>query len=183
MGAGEVRGLDLWRDRPGAGGKIVTPDMTSPLAPLSDIVYGGNQMKVVMDTDVLVSAFISARGASRQLLIDVLDEKRVLLLSTPLLLQYESVLTRTEHLDKARATHADVTEILDALAGLCQPVVFDYHWRPTGADPDDELVVETAVNGSADMLVTFNIRHMRAAGVRFGFAVGFPGPLVRKIRT
>ena len=104
-----------------------------------------------------MSAFISPDGASRQLVLDALDGKFALLLSTPLLLEYESVLLRPAHLARARAVDADVMEILDALAGLCVPVVFDYQWRPTGAHADDELVVATAINGHADAVATFNV--------------------------
>jgi len=74
-------------------------------------------------------------------------------------------------------------EILDALAGLCVPVVFDYRWRPTGAHGDDELVVETAINGNADALATFNLNDMRNAGARFGFDTQRPGTLVKRIRA
>ncbi len=74
-------------------------------------------------------------------------------------------------------------EILDALAGICVPVVFDYNWRPTGAHADDELVVETAINGHADALATFNLKDMKAAGALFGFRAQRPGPLLRSMRT
>jgi putative PIN family toxin of toxin-antitoxin system len=140
-------------------------------------------MRIVVDTDVLLSAFISAGGASRQLILDALDGKFGLLLSTPLLVEYESVLHRRKHLARAQATDVEVTEILDALAGLCIPVVFDYNWRPTGAHDDDELVIETAINGHADAVATFNLKHMRNAGKLFGFQVQQPGWLVRRIRT
>ena len=136
-----------------------------------------------MDTDVLLSAFISPAGASRQLVLDALDRQFILLLSTPLLVKYESVLCRAPHLARARASVADVMEILDALAGVCIPVVFDYHWRPTGAHADDELVVETAINGHANALATFNLKDMRDTGTRFGFHAQRPAPLVRRIRT
>jgi putative PIN family toxin of toxin-antitoxin system len=136
-----------------------------------------------MDTDVVVSGFISPEGASRQLILDALDKKFALLLSTSLLLEYESVLRRPQHLKRAKATDADVTEILDALAGICVPVVFDYNWRPTGAHADDELVIETAINGHADALATFNLKDMRDAGARFGFHAQRPGPLIRSIRA
>ena len=76
----------------------------------------------------------------------------------------------------------DMTGILDALAGLCVPVVIDYRWRPTGAHIDDELVIETAVNGHADAVATFNMRDMREAGAQFGFQTRRPGPLVQRIR-
>ena len=135
-----------------------------------------------MDTDVVRSAFIAPAGASRQLVIDALDGKFALLLSTPLLLEYELVLLRPPHLARARASVSDVTEILDAIAGLCVPEVFDYRWRPTGAHADDELVIETAVNGHADAVATFNVRDMREAGAQFGFQTRRPGPLVQRIR-
>jgi hypothetical protein len=48
---------------------------------------------------------------------------------------------------------------------------------------DDELVVETAINGQADALATFNVKDMRAAGARFGIDAQRPGSLVRRMRT
>ncbi len=115
--------------------------------------------------------------------MDALDGKFTLLLSTPLLTEYESVLLRPLHLARAQAVAAEVSEILDALAGLCTPVVFDYNWRPTGAHADDELVVETAINGHADAVATFNVRDMRAAGAQFGFLAQRPGTVIKRIRS
>lgn len=139
-------------------------------------------IRVVLDTDVVIAGFLYPDGASRQLLLDALDGRFELLLSTPLLFEYESVMRRPEHLARAAATDLEVIEILDALAGICVPVVFDYTWRPTGAHEDDELVVETAVNGHADVLATFNTKDMRLAAERFGFDLERPGPLVRRLR-
>jgi putative PIN family toxin of toxin-antitoxin system len=139
-------------------------------------------LRVVIDTDVLLSSFISSAGASRQLVLDALEGKFALLLSTPLLVEYESVLRRPANLARARAAEADVSVILDAVAGLCIPVVFDYNWRPTGAHADDEFVVETAINGHADAVATFNLKDMREAGATFGFRAQRPGPLVKRIR-
>jgi hypothetical protein len=106
-----------------------------------------------------------------------------LLLSTSLLIEYETVLSRPQHLERARATVMDVVEVLDALAGLCVPVVFDYRWRPSGAHADDELGVETAINGQADAVATFNVRDFRRAGADFGFEIMRPGSLLKRIRT
>jgi len=92
-------------------------------------------------------------------------------------------LHRPQHLARARATDTEVKEILDALAGVCVPVVFDYNWRPTGAHADDELVVETAINGHADVLATFNLKDMRNTGTLLGFEAQRPGPLIRRIRA
>lgn len=139
-------------------------------------------LRVVLDTDVVVAGFMSPDGASRQLLLNALDHRFALLLSTPLLMEYEAVLLRPQHLARARATGAAVVEILDALAGICLPVVFDYRWRPTGAHKDDELVVETAINGQADVVATFNLKDVGKAAGQFGFAAARPGALVRRLR-
>ena len=140
-------------------------------------------LRLVIDTDVMVAAFQSDSGASRQLLLDVLDRHCALLLSVPLMLEYEDVLIRPEHLAVAGISERDVRLVLDEVAGLCVPVAFDYRWRPTGADSDDEMVVETAINGLADMVATFNTRHMRKACQEFGITAERPVHCLRRIRT
>jgi hypothetical protein len=69
------------------------------------------------------------------------------------------------------------------LASVCQSAALDYGWRPTGAHADDELVVETAINGNADVLATFNVRDMKMAGQGFGIAVLRPGALLRRLAS
>ncbi len=137
----------------------------------------------MLDTDVVVSGFISSTGASRQVLLDALDSRFVLLLSTPLMLEYEALLCRPLHLERAGAQSADVTGILDVFASICVPVAFDYRWRPTGAQGDDELVVETAINGDADSLLTFNVTDMRGAADGFTFARERPSEFLRRVRS
>jgi predicted nucleic acid-binding protein len=130
----------------------------------------------------MVAALISPSGASRQLLLACLDRQAELLLSPPLMIEYESDLTRPNHLARAGLGFSEVMEILDDLARICVPVIFDYRWRPTGANADDEFVLETAINGQADAIATFNLRHMRSAASEFGIKAENPGPLVRLVR-
>ncbi len=80
-------------------------------------------VRMVLDTTVLVAALRSAAGASRQLLVAALEKKFELLLSVPLMIEYESVLTRKEHLKAAGLKEAEVKELLDALAAVAEPVV------------------------------------------------------------
>jgi putative PIN family toxin of toxin-antitoxin system len=128
-------------------------------------------LRLVLDTDVLVAALRSDRGASRQLLICALDRQIELLASVPLMLEYEAVLTRPEHLDASGLTAQQVGEVLDALAKVLIPVHMNFRWRPRLKDPGDEMVLETAVNGEADRLVTFNLRHLAVAARDFGIRV------------
>jgi putative PIN family toxin of toxin-antitoxin system len=139
-------------------------------------------LRLVLDTDVLVAALRSDRGASRQLLICALDREIELLASVPLMLEYEAVLTRPEHLDASGLTAEQVNEILDALAKVLIPVQLRFLWRPRLKDPDDEMVLETAVNGEADRLVTFNVRHLAAAAREFGIRVFRPRDMWKEVQ-
>ena len=125
-------------------------------------------MRIVLDTDVLVAALRSDRGASRQLLINALDGKIEVLVSVPLMVEYEAVLTRPEHLHASGLTVEEVNEVLDAFVKVSVPVLLRFLWRPRLKDPADEMVLETAVNGAADRLVTFNVRHLAVAAREFG---------------
>jgi len=125
-------------------------------------------VRIVLDTDVMVAALRSNTGASRQLLIFALTKRFELLLSVPLMLEYEAVLKRPEHLRTASATRDDIDAILDALGAAGVPVIPNFSWRPELTDPGDEMVLEAAVNGQADLIVTFNVAHLRHAARRFG---------------
>jgi putative PIN family toxin of toxin-antitoxin system len=139
-------------------------------------------MRLVLDTDVVVAGFRSDRGASRQLLLAALDRRFAMLLSVPLMLEYEAVLTRQEHLEAMGMTVAEVNSVLDALAGVIIPVALRFLWRPRLRDPADEMVLETAVNGAADILVTFNMAHLARAAAEFGIRAVRPQVALREIR-
>jgi putative PIN family toxin of toxin-antitoxin system len=138
-------------------------------------------MRVVLDTDVMVAAIRSDAGASRHLLLAVLRRTCKLLLSVPLIVEYQAVLTRPEHLAAARLSASDVGALLDALVGVAEPVRLAFLWRPALKDPNDEMVLEAAVNGQADRLVTFNRRDFGMAGARFGIVICSPGDVVKDL--
>lgn len=140
-------------------------------------------MRLVLDTDVMVAALRSRLGASRFLVTRALRRHYVLLLSVPLMLEYEAVLTRPHHLKAAKATRGDVTELLDALAAIATPVQPKFTWRPLLADAADEMVLETAVSGSAGMIITFNVRHFLSAARRFGIRVMRPTNALPELRN
>ena len=141
-----------------------------------------SKLRLVLDTDVLVAALRSDRGASRQLLIGALDRTFDVLASVPLILEYEAVLTRPEHLGASGLTSSQVNEVLDALVKVSIPVTLQFLWRPRLKDPADEMVLETAVNGAADWLVTFNLRHLADAAREFGIHVARPCDALKEIR-
>jgi predicted nucleic acid-binding protein len=138
--------------------------------------------RVVLATSVLVAAFRSDRGASRVLLVSALRRRYQLLVSVPLMIEHESVLTRPEHLEAAGASRDDAEAILDAIAAVAEPVRLDYLWRPTLPDAEDDMVLETAVNGWADALVTFNRRDFGLAAMTFAIRIQSPAEAVAWIK-
>jgi putative PIN family toxin of toxin-antitoxin system len=137
----------------------------------------------VLDTDVLVAAFRSDTGASRQILVAALERQFELLISVPLMLEYESVLGRSEHLEASGASTEDVSDILDGLALVGKRAMFAFRWRPALPDPNDDMVLETAVNGDADVIVTFNQRDFNPVAARFGCQVMRPGEFLQVLRN
>ena len=131
---------------------------------------------------MVVAALRSNQGASRQLLIGALDRAFEVVASVPLLIEYEAVLTRPEHLEASGLTTREINDVLDALVKVSVPVPFWFLWRPRLKDPADEMVLETAVNGEADWLVTFNVRHLAAAAREFGIRVMRPRDAWKEIR-
>jgi len=136
---------------------------------------------MVLDTNILVKARRSRAGASNALLRAADAGMFRMLASVPLFLEYEGVLTRPQHLIASQLSEREVLAFLDYLAGLIEPVKLHYLWRPQLTDVADEMVLETAINGRADCIVTFNTRHFLAAS-RFGIAVMWPDEAIRRIR-
>ena len=139
--------------------------------------------RIVLDSDVVVAAVRSDRGASRLLLVAALERRYPVLASVPLMLQYESVVTRPEHLEAAGISALDVEILLDALAIVVEPIRISYLWRPVLPDVGDDLVLETAVNGRAEIVVTFNRRHFEPAATRFGLDILAPADAVRRLEN
>jgi putative PIN family toxin of toxin-antitoxin system len=116
-------------------------------------------------------------------LIAALNRKIDLIASVPLVLEYEAVLTRPEHLRAFGLTVQEVNEVLDALISVAEPIRLRFLWRPQLRDPGDEMVLETAVNGRADRLVTFNLTHLADAARSFGIQTVGPPQLWEELKN
>lgn len=139
-------------------------------------------MRYVLDTDVVVAAFRSAVGASRQLLLAALDRRFELLLSVPLVLEYEAVLTRPVHLTAMNGSRSEVLTLLDEIVAVATQVRFSFRWRPALPDQGDDMVLETALNGAADAIVTFNVAHFEGVRDQFRCAVLSPAKALEGLR-
>ena len=140
-------------------------------------------IRAVVDTNVLIAARRSRSGASNALLVAVDDGLLKMLISVPLFLEYEAVLSRPEHLLATGLTLQALRDALDNIAGIAEPVRLHYLWRPQLGDIADEMVLETAINGQADCIVTHKLRHFEPTASGFGIEVILPAEALRRIRS
>jgi putative PIN family toxin of toxin-antitoxin system len=140
-------------------------------------------LRIVLDTSVVVAALRTRLGAGNAVLRLVAQRKLVALASPPLFLEYEDALKRPEHQLVHGLTPEAVDQFLAELAALIEPVEVHFQWRPLSHDPSDEMVLEAAINGRADALVTYNIKDFAEAGERFRISVLRPGDLLKKVKA
>lgn len=138
-------------------------------------------MRILLDTDVIVAAMRSPRGASAELLRRIDHGKATMLLSVALALEYEAKCMLAEHRLPAGLSVAEAGAYIDGLIAIAEPVISHFRWRPQLHDPGDELVLEAAVNGRANAIVTFNEKNLREARQSFGIKVIRPGEVLKRI--
>jgi putative PIN family toxin of toxin-antitoxin system len=140
-------------------------------------------LRIVLDMSVVVAGLRTRSGAGNAVLRLIAARRLVPLATPPLFLEYEEVLKRPEHrLAHGLALEA-VDEFLAELAALIEPAEVRFLWRPQLRDPNDEMVLEAAINGQADALVTYNIADFGVAGERFTIPIIHPADLLKKVRN
>lgn len=133
---------------------------------------------IVLDTNVVVAGLRSKRGSAFRLLELVGSERFNIHLSVPLILEYEDVLTRQLH-DLA-ADRDTVTAVLDYHCAVARRHPIFFLWRPHLPDPKDEMVLELAVKGKCDLIISYNKRDFKNAE-KFGIEVLNPGEFLKQI--
>ncbi|MFC3323990.1 putative toxin-antitoxin system toxin component, PIN family [Mesorhizobium cantuariense] len=139
--------------------------------------------RIVLDTNVLMAGLRSRNGASFAILQQIADRHICPLVTTALFLEYETVLARPEQMAVHGLSIADLDRLLAGFAILAEPVELHFLWRPQLSDPKDEMVLEAAINGRADALVTYNRRDFMAAAGRFDVQVVSPAAFLEGLRT
>ena len=138
-------------------------------------------MRFVLDTNVVVAALRSPEGASAALVEKALNRRFTLLLSVPLVLEYEGACSDPALRIASGLSESEVERVVSALCAVGEPVQVWFLWRPQLRDPADEMVLEAAVNGMADALVTFNARDFGNAPEAFGIALLSPQDALERI--
>jgi putative PIN family toxin of toxin-antitoxin system len=117
--------------------------------------------RVVLDTNVFVSALRSNRGASFRLLSEIDSGRFQICVSVPLVLEYEAALFR-----QARSlglSRRDASDVLDYICSVARRQSIFLLWRPQLRDPGDDMVLEAAVAAGCRYIVTFNKRDFESS--------------------
>jgi len=119
-------------------------------------------MRVVFDTNVLVAAARSRRGASYALVSSIPSREFQLCLSLSLYTEWQQVLTRPENLATGR-TVEDTRSYLRYLAGQAHVQEIYFQWRPFLHDADDDMVLELAFAAGCRHIVTHNVKDFQGS--------------------
>lgn len=135
-----------------------------------------SKFRAVLDTNVIISAFKSSKGASHRVLHHFAHGNFIASISTPLALEYESILLRNQK--DLELSGKDISLFIDSVCSLANRCKIFFLWRPVLKDPNDEMILEVAVASKSTFIVTFNKRDFVAAE-KFGIVVLSPGEFLK----
>ncbi|MDE0009314.1 MAG: putative toxin-antitoxin system toxin component, PIN family [Gammaproteobacteria bacterium] len=139
------------------------------------------QQRIVVDTNVLVSAIRSADGAAREVLRRCLNGDAEPLIGNALFLEYEDVLSRDRLFEGAGINAEERSALLDAVLSVCRWTNVAFLWRPNLPDEADNHLIELAVAGNADWIITRNRKDVAGGELKFdSFGVLTPDAWLRQ---
>jgi predicted nucleic acid-binding protein len=136
----------------------------------------------VLDTASFVTAVRSSHGAAGEVVRMIFRGEIVPLMDLKLGLEYRDVALRSEHVRASALSKPEILELIETMEAFAEPVEILSKTRPLSSDPGDDMVLDVAINGWAEALVTTNKKHFAAAGKRFGIPVLSPAELLEKMR-
>ena len=139
-------------------------------------------MRAVLDTAALVSAIRSESGAAAEIVRWALLGKLTLLLDYKLACEYRDVVLRPEHTRASNKTAREAEEVIDALEAIAFPVLVEVKHLPLSRDEDDDMVLDVAINGGADVVITNNVKDFSPAAAGFGIKILTPGEFLAELR-
>ena len=136
--------------------------------------------RIVVDTNILVSAISSPDGAAREILRRCLTGQYRHLIGNALFLEYEDVMSREALFAAAPIGPEDREALLDAFLGVCQWIEVAFLWRPNLPGESDNHLVELAVAGNAEAIITHNAGDVASGELVFdGIRIVAPGDLLK----
>ena len=124
-------------------------------------------IKIVVDTNILVSTILSPQSSNRHLLQLCFEKRFLPVISTSLFLEYEDVLTRSHIVEKSPFSSQQRERLLNNFVHICQYTSIHYTWRPNLRDEGDNHVLELALAANCKYIVTYNIKDFLHSELKF----------------
>jgi putative PIN family toxin of toxin-antitoxin system len=124
-------------------------------------------MRIVVDTNIIVGALLRDGGAARAVLRLCLQGEVQPLIGVALFAEIEDALSRDHLFRTSKLTHAERQELFAAFLSVTKWVPIYYTWRPNLCDEADNHVVDLAVAGNAEYIVTQNERDFAKMELQF----------------
>ena len=137
-----------------------------------------NKYKIVIDTNVIVSALKSKNGFSFKLLSIIDDERFKVFISVPVILEYEDAINRDK--TQIKLNKSDIEAVLDYICLISEERKIFYLWRPFLSDPKDDMFLELAVESESDYIITFNKKDFKGIE-KFGIKTLTPQEFLKRI--
>ena len=135
--------------------------------------------RIILDTNVLFAGLYSSEGASYLILRAIERGQIRIILSTPLLFEYEDILNRKKF--ELGLSEKQIEAVLDNLCRLSDHQKIYYLWRPFLKDPNDDHILEVAVASQTEIIVTHNIKDFNGID-KFGIRAITPEQLLKEIK-
>ena len=135
--------------------------------------------KIVVDTNILISALFSNQGASFLLLRYITEEakkdKFLNCVSVPTVLELEEVIFRSKHNKRLNyLDDKDKDAFIDDIVLISNRIKLNYLWRPYLKNIKDDKILETAFNAAANNIVTYNLKDFQTVENDFNIKVITP---------
>ena len=135
---------------------------------------------IVVDTSVIISALIGKKGPSREILRRCLHGHYKPLISNALFQEYEDVISRDRIKNASPLSEKEIRELLNAFYSVCKWVPIYFLWRPNLKDENDNFLIELALAGNSNLIVTNNIKDLTGAELTFeGLSILKPEQLTK----
>ena len=138
-----------------------------------------SKIQIVIDTNIFIGSLYSRRGYAYELMSQIDSSDFEMNISVPLILEYEDVAKRM--LNKLMITRQDIDAVIDYICSVGNQHEIFYLWRPFLKDPKDDMVLELAVAGSCEYIVTYNQKDFEGVEEQFGILVVTPDEFLRQI--
>ena len=122
-------------------------------------------------------------GAAAEVIRHVMLGELTVLMDHKVAYEYRDVAFRARQLHVAGKSREQIADILNLLEARAEAVRVYFKPRPLSADPNDDMVLDVAINGNADAIVTFNTKHFKSAAAKFNIDVVNPAELLTRIRS